>query len=58
MSDLTDRMFDRDDEFLISLTFFDCLCATSDGDCERVTQRIQELAAWGISVEIAGCEKH
>lgn len=58
MSDLTDGMFDHDDEFLISLTFFDCLRAASDGDCERLARNIKELAAWGISIEIAGSDKH
>jgi hypothetical protein len=58
MRDLTDRTFDRDDEFYIGLTFFDCLRATSDGDHERVSQCIDELSGWGISIEIAGREKH
>lgn len=58
MSDHTDRSFDRDDEFFISLTFFDCLRAVSDGDRERVAQRIEELSAWGVSVEIATGNQH
>ncbi|MFT5328411.1 MAG: hypothetical protein ACI8P0_006324 [Planctomycetaceae bacterium] len=58
MSDLTDRTFARDDEILIAMTFFDCLRAVSDGDHERMAQSIAELAAWGISIEIAGSDKH
>jgi hypothetical protein len=34
------------------------LRATSDGDHERLAQCIEELAAWGISIEIAGSDKH
>lgn len=58
MSDLRERTFDRDDEVLIGLTFFNCLRAVSDGDHERMAQCIEELSAWGISIKIAGCDKH
>jgi hypothetical protein len=58
MSDLTDGRFDRDDEFYLGLTFIDCLRAASDGDHERMALSIGELAAWGISIEIAGSDKH
>ena len=58
MSDLTDRTFDREDEVLIGLTFFDCLRAVSDGNHELLALSIEELAAWGISIEIAGSDWH
>jgi hypothetical protein len=55
---VSDLAFDRDDEVLIGLIFFNCLRAVSDGDHERLAQCIEELSAWGVSVEIAGRKKH
>lgn len=56
MSVVSDRTFDRDDEFYLGLTFVDCLRAASDGDRKRFAQSIEELAAWGVSIEIAGSD--
>lgn len=56
MSDLTHEMFASDDGILVTVIFHDWLRAASEGDHKRLAQLTEELGAWGISIEFAGCE--
>jgi hypothetical protein len=58
MSSSSDFPFEPDDQNYLGLRFFDLLHAKNVGDDERVSQCIDELRAWGISIEIAGPDTH
>lgn len=54
MSSPRDCQFEPDDLNYLGLRFFDMLHAKNVGDHERMARCIDELRAWGISIEIAG----